>query len=126
MELEINSCSNLDCSNTITEHRDASKLTESEKRYGALCNWCKMRMEMHIQFAIECKNCGTLVGIKYFSVPPKHFKYLYYCKSCRACGGTKEDETNIVTKKRFFIKLLNNFKQWLKKKQLNKRKKKPS
>ena len=126
MELKLDSCSNLDCNNTITEHRDASELTESEKKYGTLCNMCRHNMESRTLFVIECLNCSTLVGIKYFMSEPKNYQSIYYCKVCRACGGTIEDETNLTTKKRFFINLLNKFKQWQQKKQKNKRKKKPN
>lgn len=123
----IQSCSNLECTNSITEYRDASEMTEAEKKYGLLCNFCRFRMEQGIQFIVVCLNCETLVDIKYFIDYPADTKYIKYCKTCRACGGTKKDERVILSKKptsNIFINLKKLFKWQQKKKQENRKQKK--
>lgn len=86
-------CSNLDCNAVINiENRDeGAKLVYPENEYGLLCDSCKSLIVDHLHTIAECRNCGRLTKI--FTSVSDSVEKKYFSESCRACGGSEQDES---------------------------------
>jgi hypothetical protein len=95
-ERKINSkmlkkCSNISCGSFVNEYREQTEISEIEKKFGLLCNFCASVYKQGIKNIVTavCAECGHIVYI--FKIQKEPASEIYYCEQCRICGDIQKE-----------------------------------
>jgi hypothetical protein len=87
----LKKCSNISCFGFADENREQNDITEIEKKFGLLCNFCASVYKQGIKNIITavCAECGHIVYI--FMVKKEPASDICYCEQCRMCGDIQKE-----------------------------------